>query len=80
MIASLTIKAVLNETVSLFNTKQVSYNTPTKTLTVFLETLVIIAYMITEIGYIFFWVISEKPYELYTVLNIGKWDGRLSRF
>ena len=37
-------------------------------------------YALTELGYIFFWLLSDKPYELYTVLNIGKWDGKLSRF
>ena len=39
-----------------------------------------LVYAITELGYILFWVLSEKPYELYTVLNIGKWDGKLSMF
>jgi hypothetical protein len=49
-------------------------------MTIFLETLITFIYASTELGYILFWVLSDKPYELYSVLNMGKWDGKLSRF
>ncbi len=57
-----------------------SFDTKTKTLTIFLETLITFIYASTELGYISIWVLSDKPYELYSVLNMGKWDGKLSRF
>ena len=50
-------------------------------------------FALAEVGYIFFWTISQKPYELYSVLNMDRCkhfnfvyhvfnigDGKLSRF
>ncbi len=74
MIASLVTKAILSQTISIFNSKQISFNEPVYELSSFNfpETSIIIIFALTELGYIFFWTLSQKPYELYSVLNMEK--------
>lgn len=74
MIASLVTKAILSQTISIFNSKQISFNEPVYELSSFnfTETSIMIIFALTELGYIFFWTLSQKPYELYSVLNMEK--------
>jgi uncharacterized membrane protein len=70
MIFSLAVKAIMSQTQSIFNNKNVTDQQSVKDI--ILNTVDVLVFAVAELGYIFYWVIIEKPYELYSVLNMDK--------